>query len=249
MKALLIDDEENSRITLTYLVETFCPQVTIVAQAGNVKEGIEMINRHAPDIVFLDIELHDESGFTILEKLSVIDFSVIFITAHNSYALRAIKFSALDYLLKPVDIEELKAAVQKAARHEKEKLTFAQVNNLVSNLGASSSRSMKISVSTNEGISYINLSEVVRCQADSNYTTFFLLSGEKLMVSRTLKEYEEILDPNEFMRIHHSHIINLSLVKKYLKGPEAVLMEDGSIIEISTRRKNEVLARLGKLYK
>lgn len=246
MKAILIDDEDSAIVTLKYLLTNFCPDVEIIAVANNVQEGLNKIKLHAPDIVFLDIELHDESGFSLLENLNVINFSLIFITAYNTYALKAIKFSAIDYLLKPVDIEELKLAVEKARNKQSASLTTHQIQNLLNSLKAKE-RSNIISISTMEGIHYVDVNDLIRCEADSSYTTFFLKSGQKILASKTLKEYEELLEVYGFVRIHHSHIIDLSSVKMYFRNDDTLQLKDGSIVQISSRKKAEVLEKLANL--
>jgi two-component system, LytTR family, response regulator len=245
MKAIIVDDEEKSRVTLKNLVERHCPQVEMAELCESVDAGLKAIRKHSPALVFLDIEMPFRNGFELLEKIGKPDFEVIFTTAYEHYAIKAIKFSALDYLLKPVDVDELKAAVEKVASKPKEKEP-ARYDLLLATL---KSKSAKIAVPTFDGLQMVNAEEIVKCTADESYTHITLTGGQKLVVSRILKDFEELLSGLNFFRVHNSSLINLAHVKKYVKGDGGYLvMTDGETVEVSRRKKNELLARLSRVH-
>jgi two-component system, LytTR family, response regulator len=245
MKAIIVDDEEKSRVTLKNLVERHCPQVEMAELCESVDAGLKAIRKHSPELVFLDIEMPFHNGFELLEKIGKPDFEVIFTTAYEHYAIKAIKFSALDYLLKPVDVDELKAAVEKVASKPKEKEP-ARYDLLLATL---KSKSAKIAVPTFDGLQMVNAEEIVKCTADESYTHITLTGGQKLVVSRILKDFEELLSGLNFFRVHNSSLINLAHVKKYVKGDGGYLvMTDGETVEVSRRKKNELLARLSRVH-
>lgn len=248
IRAVLIDDEPKNNRILKLMLEEFCPDVLIEGQADNATEGVTLIRETEPDLVFLDIEMPYGSGFDLLDQLKPIRFEVIFITAFNDYSLKAIKYSALDYLLKPVNIDELIAAVTKAAEKVAARNINSRIENLLYNLKKPAQNIQKIALPSKEGYVFVLLSDIIRCESKSGYTTFYIKDMEKIVSSKNIKEYEPLLSDNIFFRIHNSHIVNLNHVKKYHRGRGGYLeMEDGAMIEVATRRKDELMARFGLL--
>ncbi len=248
IRALLIDDEPKNNRILKLMLEEFCPQVEVEGQADNAEEGVKLIQDTEPDLVFLDIEMPYGSGFDLLDKLKPVSFEIIFITAFNNYSLKAIKYSALDYLLKPVNIDELIAAVGKASEKVATRNTNARIENLLYNLKRPQQGLQKIALPSKEGYVFVSITDIIRCESKGGYTTFFIKDMEKIVSSKNIKEYEPLLTDDTFFRIHNSHIVNLNHVKKYHRGRGGYLeMEDGALIEVATRRKDELMARFGLL--
>ncbi len=242
IKAIIIDDEQESRNTISNILKNFCDNVSVVAQAENVSEGLRAIEKEKPNVVFLDIQMPDGSGFDLLEKARNIDFRVIFITAHDQFALRAIKFSALDYILKPVDPQQLIDAVNKLKTPETD---ISIVTHKIQTLLRNKNGFERITLPTFEGFRFINIKDIVRCEADNNYTNFYLNSGDKILVTKTLKEYDECLSGLDFIRVHQSHLVNIKFVDRYIKGDGGTLvMVDGSQVDVSRRRKDEFLNKM-----
>ncbi|HEX7847213.1 MAG TPA: LytTR family DNA-binding domain-containing protein, partial [Chitinophagaceae bacterium] len=218
IKAILVDDELHGLETLNILLGEYCPEVKVMEKCSSAKKALEAIDKIKPDLVFLDIEMPVMNGFELLEQFDQIPFSVIFTTSYDQYAIKAIRFSALDYLLKPVDPKELIAAVHKVER-KKNPPSNEQLRMLMDQLQHKESRFTKIAVPTTEGFELIPAEEVVRCEADDNYTHLFLKNKSKIIASRSLKEMEEHLkDFHSFVRVHHSYIVNLNEVVKYIRG-------------------------------
>ena len=248
MKTIIIEDEQKSREMLAGIIQKNCPGIEMVGLAKNVKEGVEMIKALQPELVFLDVSMPDGSGFDLLEKVQGNKFELIFATASDQYAIRAFKYSACDYLLKPIDIEELKNAVEKA--RQKKSVSPPNMENLqflIQQLKRTDDNFQKITLPTGNAFEIVNLKDIVRCEADTSYTIFYLSDKRKLMVSAGLKHYEDILPENDFIRVHHHHLINMNHVQRFLKvdGGYAV-MSDGTQIEISRRKKESFLERLNK---
>lgn len=244
MNAIVIDDDSKNIRILRKMVEEFCPEVNIIGDAGNSREGHDLIKALKPDLVFLDIEMPYGNAFELLDSLLPVNFEIIFITAFDEYSLKAFRYSAIDYLLKPIDIDELQSAVSKAMKKHKLKDTNLQLTTLLSNLSQEKPALKKLAIPTQEGLVFIEISKIIRCQASQNYTYIYIDGGEKLIVSKNILEYEELLPKDIFFRIHHSHIINLNYVTRYQKGRGgSVVLEDGSVIEVAVRRKDEFLAR------
>jgi two-component system, LytTR family, response regulator len=246
-RALIIDDEpRNVRILKNLLLE-FCPEVTVEGEAGDVNTALTAIRHYKPELVFLDIEMPYGNAFDLLDKLMPVDFEIIFITAFDTYTLKAFKYSALDYLLKPVDIEELKAAVKRAIDRLAGKNINLQLVNLLGNLKSNQTNLQKIALPLLDGIMFVHIAEIIRFEANGSYTDVHFDSVEKIIVSKNIKEYEDILPPSIFCRVHNSHIINLNRVKKYHKGRGGyIIMDDGTNIEVSMRRRDEFLAKFGQ---
>ncbi|HXB33130.1 MAG TPA: LytTR family DNA-binding domain-containing protein [Puia sp.] len=247
IRTVLIDDETDSIRVLQKLLETYCPQIEVVGTAEGVETGLEVIQATRPDLLLLDIEMTQGNAFDLLNQLRPLTFQVIFVTAFDNYAIRAFKYSAVDYLLKPVDIDELVSAVRKVTERSQQRNIIDQMQVFLDNMGTYGLAQQKMAVPTVDGLIFINLREVVRFEAKSSYTQINLENGEVVMATRTIKDYEDILPETLFCRIHNSHIINLQKIEKYHKGRGGyVILEDGSEIEVASRRRQEFLRRLLK---
>ncbi|MBS1765234.1 MAG: response regulator transcription factor [Bacteroidetes bacterium] len=247
LQTLIVDDEKRGRELLKMILTTNCPEVKIIGEAANIKEAQQLIVQHEPDLVLLDIEMPGGSGFDLLTKFDEINFEIIFITAFDKYAIKAIKFSAMDYILKPVDEEELVKAIKRAEENYNRKSNKERAGNLVSNAQKPVPH-QKIGLTSGEGLEFIEIKNILRCEADGKYTSVFLTDGKKLLVSKNLKEFEDLLTENNFFRIHHSHLVNLDYIKKYQSGRGGyVVMSDGSTITVSQRKKDDFLSSLKKI--
>ena len=246
IKAIIVDDEQHCINRLENLVTTYCSNtIQLSGSFKTVEEGIDAIKKIKPQLVFLDVEVNDKTGFHLLQQLPQIDFEVIFTTAYDTYAVQAFKFSALDYLLKPVDADELQNAISKLNQKISQQQVSQKFDALFYNLKSIQGTSKKICVPVVNGLVFIQVSDIIRCESEINYTNLFLKSKQKLLVAKTLKEFEEMLGDYNFYRIHNSHLINLAYIKSYNKGKGgSVIMEDGSEIEVSTRRKDAFLKKL-----
>ena len=244
IKSIIVEDEAQNRENLVRLIACYCPQVEIVAQCASAAEARQAIIERHPDLVFLDIEMPGGNGFSLLEGLPDAHFEVIFVTAYDYYGIQAIKFSALDYILKPIDPNELRNAVEKALQKIAQKEENVRMLHLLQNARSEPSN-MTIALSLAESIEFVPVSSIVRCESDSNYTTFFLKSGEQLIVSRTLKEFDELLVPHGFLRVHQSHLININEIKSYVKSDGGYIrMKNGATVSISRQRREMVLKAL-----
>ncbi len=245
LKSIIIDDELKSRESLRILIEDFCTGVEVSQLCQNVAEGLVAIEKHKPDVIFLDIQMQRETGFDLLNKIKEVTFEVIFTTAYSEYAIKAFKFSAIDYLLKPIDIEELKASLLKVEKKIGGSIT-GRLEQLMDNLKGGNTENFKLALPTSDGLIFIKVNEIVYCEASSNYTNIYMLDGKKHLVSRTLKEYEEMLAESNFFRIHHSYLINLNLIKKYVRGDGGyVVMNNDTSLDVSKRKKEAFLDRIG----
>lgn len=245
IKAILIDDEKHCRETLSIQLERYCPEIQLVAQCSSAIEGLQAINQYQPEVVFLDVEMPRMNGFEMLQKLSPIEFDVIFTTGYDAYAIKAIRFSALDYLLKPIDKDELKKAVAKIHHKSNHNLT-QQLDVLLEKLSNKQGLLQKIALPTLDGFELVPLENILHCESDSNYTHVMLKNGRKVLVSRTLKEIEELLEGHPFLRIHHSHLINLNEIVRYVRGEGGyVIMSDNTSITVSRSRKDALLKVFG----
>lgn len=248
MKAILIDDEFSNLENLRTLLQKHCPQVNIVATAKNVTDAVNAIEKHLPDLIFLDIQMGEQTGFDVLNLLPKRNFEVIFVTAYDQYGIQAVKFAALDYLLKPVDIDELKTAVSKVEQKLATLSQNSQLDFLLQQIKNPQPAVSKIALPMQSEIRYIALSEIIRCEADNTYTFFFLANNEKLLVSKSLKEYADLLKPNGFLRTHQSHLVNPKFVKSWLKEDGGVLLlTSGDKIPISKPNKEVVKLALKQL--
>ena len=245
LKGIIVDDELKSRESLRILIEDFCDNVKVCALCQNVDEAIHAIEKHNPDIVFLDVQLQRETGFDLLARLKHVEFEVIFTTAYSEYAIKAFRFSAIDYLLKPIDISDLQRAIAKVNKKVNDNITL-RLQHLIQNLQVPSSDHHKLALPTLEGLIFVKVSDITYCEASSNYTTIVMQDGKKYLVSRTLKEYEDLLSSHNFFRIHNSYLINLNAIKKYVRGEGGyVIMNNDQSIAVSRRKKDGFLERLG----
>lgn len=240
LSAVIIDDEAKGRLALREKINNYCPTVEIVDEAEDGLQGVDIITQHDPDIVFLDIEMPRMDGFEMIQMLPGVDFHIIFTTAYDHYAIKAIKYSAFDYLLKPVDIEELKSAVDRAG-HYPVKWTHDKISTLQDNLRSQPNLG-KIAIPTMEGLLFFNTADIVHLEAQSNYTMIYFEEHPKLLASRTLKEFEELLPADLFYRTHHSHIINLHFIKKYIRGEGGqIQLQNNDFVPLSRRKKQRFL--------
>ncbi len=242
IRAVIIDDEQESRNAVLNILNNFCDNVIVVGEGDSVAQGVKIISEEKPDVIFLDIQMPDGTGFDLLEKTKGLKYKVIFVTAYDQFALKAIKFSALDYILKPVDPQQLIESVNriKEPGYDVETITH-KIQTLLRNKNGFE----RITLPTFEGYRFINIKDIVRCEADNNYTNFFLNSGEKILVTKTLKEYDETLSGLDFVRVHQSHLVNIKFVDRYIKGDGGtIVMADGSEVDVSRRRKEEFLKKM-----
>jgi two-component system LytT family response regulator len=247
IRTVLVDDETDNITVLQQLLETYCHQVIVVGTAAGVDTALPLIREMDPDLVFLDIEMIQGNGFDLLNQLQPLSFQVIFVTAFDEYAVKAFKYSAVDYLLKPVDIEELRHAVNKVEEHRQGKLDLRPIRMLLENVGAMHLSQQKMAIPTINGLSFVAIANIIRFEAKGNYTAIYITDGEPLMATRTIKDYELLLPEAIFCRIHNSHIVNLQKIQTYHKGRGGyVTMEDGTSIEVASRRRQEFLQKLVK---
>lgn len=259
IKALIVDDEENSRLTLSKMLSDFCKNVKVVSLAASVQMAYQQAKAHTPDVVFLDIEMPIENGFKLLEYYETVPFKIIFTTAYDQYAVKAFRFSAVDYLLKPIDLEELRNAVDKlSVQLSKDSKSpsvssapaptrgFSHYDALKHNI---SQQLRKIALPTTDGYSFIDIDDIIYCEANNNYTIIFTKSNGKIMVSKTLREYDEMLSEHNFFRLNRSHLVNLSYIREYKKAKKPiVIMANGVALNLTSTRRKEFLERLGNMY-
>ncbi len=245
IQAIIIDDEKSSRVTLFNMVSEFCEGVEIVAVVPSVATGVTAINKHQPDLVFLDVEMPIHNGFTLFDHFPAPTFNVIFTTAFEKYAIQAFKFSAIDYLLKPIDLEDLRFALKKVIEKKEVASTKDKLKILKENLNNVCN---KLALPTMEGYHFIELKDIIRCESQNNYTFFHLKNGKKILVSKTLKIYSTLLKEYNFFRINRSDLINLNHIVQYgrQKSPSITLTDD-TILTISQRRKEAFLKVIGRL--
>jgi len=242
ISALIIDDEKHCSDNLKWQLDKYCPEVEVKAVCENAREGLEQIKAYHPELIFLDVEMPDKSGFDMLESLPEIQFHIIFTTAFNQYALRAIKFGALDYLLKPIDKDELRIAVDKFINN-KQQISLHQLTALLSHARRNDDLSFqKIAFPTLHSFELVQLNDILACESSSNYTNVRLTNGKTLLVSRTLKEIEELLNMNPFFRVHHSWLVNLRYAIRYVKGDGGYLvLNNDMIIPVSRNKRDDLL--------
>lgn len=242
LSAIIIDDEKRSIETLSTLVSNFIEGVEVLDSAQTVEEGIRLILKHQPQLLFLDIELNTGMGFDVLKAFAQPEFEVIFVTAFSEYALDAFEFSAVGYLLKPVRIDRLNAAIEKARYALEWKGSSQRIQSLMNRLTGPSTIEPQITVPTLDGFQVLKLAEIFRLESDSNYTRIYSEGEKPIVVSRTLKEFEQLLAEKGFFRIHRRHIVNFNQVKRYIKGNGGeVIMNDGSTLQVARTRKEEFL--------
>ncbi len=238
--AIIVEDEKFNREQLRLKLQQLFPEIEIMAACENGLQACEIVSKHNPDLVFLDIEMPVMNGFAFLKQFERPAFEVIFITAYDQYAIKAIKFSALDYLLKPIDEDELKTAVNRFLDKRKHNIdNKSLIENLIHNLNTEKKSEYRLALNTTEGTYFLKTEEIIRCEADSNYTKFFLNKRKNMISSKTLKEYEELLSEYNFLRVHKSHLVNRKFIKS-LSNDGFIILNDDSKIEVSRRRYSEV---------
>jgi two-component system LytT family response regulator len=242
---LLIDDDQNLRSGMKMLLERYAPELSIIGEADSVESGVQVMQRLQPQVVFLDIQLGDGTGFDILESIAnqngKSSSHIVFITAHEQYAIKAFRFSALDFLLKPVDPEELKKVIGKIKGVLDKNDSYAHIDLLLENIRKKVDNFKRIALSTADGIHLFEISDIIRCESEDNYTTFYIKNSKPIVISKTLKEYEDLLTEHGFERIHQSHLINLAYLKSYIKKDGGyVVMADNSNLPISQRKKDRL---------
>ncbi len=249
IQALIIDDEQHCIDRLSMLLNNnYSDTIRVLDRCNSVEQGISAIKKHRPELVFLDIQIHDQTGFDLMQSTSEYNYEVIFTTAHDGFAVKAFKFSAVDYLLKPVDTDDLANAIEKVKSKQKTQEQSQKLDSLFYNLKNLQAPAKKICIPVSNGKEIISVSDIVRCQSDVNYTYLFLQNKTKIIVTKTLKEFDELLSDYNFFRVHNSHLVNLNYVKGYSAGKGGmVILTDGTSIDVSTRRKDEFLKRLEEM--
>lgn len=245
IRAIAIDDEQHCIDRLKSVLEDAETDVVLMAVCNTVDSGIEAIKEFRPELIFLDIEIHDQTGFDLLQQIHNPEFEVIFTTAFNQYALEAFEFSAIHYLLKPIALDDMNKALARFSEKHSHNDRLNKIESLLSNIDQPQKASRKLVLPSQSGLSIVESDEIVRCESDINYTTIFFANGKKTVVSKTLKEFDKMLSNYNFFRIHNSHLINLTHLKEYRKGKGgSVIMSDHSEVQVSTRRKEEFMQAL-----
>lgn len=248
IKAVIIDDEQHSIDTLKWKLENYCPDVVVQAAFDSPAEAVIFLKKNPPDLLFLDIEMPMLNGFDVLEELGRdLPFDIIFTTAYDNFGIQAVKFSALDYLLKPVQNKELKEAIDKHLKKAQHKIPAEQIDVLLNNVSAEKKGKVgKIALASKESIEFVDAQEIICCEANSNYTNIYMAEGRKRVISKTLKEFEDLLSPHQFFRPHNSFLINLNRVREFIRGDGGFLvMENKMKIPVSKNRREELLDLLG----
>lgn len=247
IKAVIIDDEQHSIETLKWKLENYCPEVEVVAAFDSPAKGVEFLKQNPPNLLFLDIEMPMLNGFDVLEELGRdLSFDIIFTTAYDNFGIQAVKFSALDYLLKPVQNKELKEAIEKHLKKAQQKVPSEQIDVLLSNVQAEKKGKVgKIALASKESIEFVDAPDIICCEANSNYTNVYMIENRKRVISKTLKEFEDMLGPHQFFRPHNSFLINLNRVKEFIRGDGGFLvMENKMKIPVSKTKREELLELL-----
>ena len=247
LKTLIIDDEKSGREIVTNLLTQYCPNISIIGEAESVQSGILAINQLKPQLVMLDVNMQDGTGFDLLKQVQQKDFKVIFVTAFQDYAIKAFQFSAIDYLLKPVSVDNLINAVNKAEEQIERGDLELKLSSLLMNINQTSVEPKKIILKTAERIYAVDLKDIVRCESHDSYTQFYLSDGKKILVSRQLKEFDEMLNGNPFIRIHQSHLINLKYFDYFEKSDDKVFMKDKSSVPVATRKKEQLMKLISEM--
>lgn len=242
LTAIVIDDEKNSREAFIKKLQVHCPDVQLLTECSNGTEGIEAINSLKPQVVFLDIEMPQMNGFTMLQQLAVKDFHLVFTTAYNQYAIEAIRFSAFDYLVKPVDINELTNTINRIKEKVATDHTGEKLEVLIDHLINEKNKPSKIAIATMEGIDFVLMEDIIYLEAVGNYTTVHLINAKPILASKTLKDFEDILPANRFCRVHNGSIVNVAFIQKFIKGDGGqVVLSNGLLLDVARRRKDELL--------
>lgn len=248
MRIVLVDDDSSVRENLKTLLSIYAKDCEVIAEADGVKSGVQCLKEHKPDVLLLDVEMQDGSGFDLLSIYGKLDFKLIFVTGHNAYAIKAFKYSAIDYILKPVDPEELQSALDKARSTSNLEEQSLSVENLVDNK-EKPDQDKKIVLKDTEAVYLISLKDIIRCESEANYTKFYLTDGRKLTISKTLKEYDQLFENQSFFRAHQSHLINLLHFDRYEKKEGGTAhLKDGSIIPVAVRKKEALMSALDRIH-
>lgn len=248
LKTVIIDDENTARETIAHMVELYGDGILeIVAYAENVKEGIATINKHNPDLVMLDIKMPDGTGFEVLDAFGDISFDVIFVTAYEQYAIKAFKFAALDYILKPIDPNEFKKAIARTTRRKETKALNMQVKTMMEYMNHSPREGKKIVLRSINSIHLVYVHDIVRAESDRNYSRFYFLDEPPVTVAKSLRNFIDVLEEYGFIRVHQSHLINTDHIKKYMKNDFVVVMNDNSEVPVSHRKRDFLLKQFEEL--
>ena len=243
IKSIIVDDEKHGRENLAGILKQYCPEIEITGQADSVESGISLINSATPDLVFLDIKMPKADGFQLLEHFKDFHFEVIFVTAFDNYAIKAIRFSAVDYILKPININHLKAAVDKVAERIQQKEENQRMKQLVYNLRQPGNP--RIGLPTSDRIEFVEVDQIIRCQGEGNYTHIYFVNDRHLMVAKTLVEFEDLLEEFSFVRVHKAHLVNLKYITAYSRTDGGILyLSNGNTVSVSRRRKDDLLKKL-----
>ena len=247
IRCVIVDDENNCIEMLEWLLKTYCPQVTIDAMCSSAEQGLAAINKHKPDVVFLDIEMPRMNGFDMLEQFDKLSFDVVFTTAYDKFAIKAFRYSAVNYLLKPIDPDDLKETIRRL-EDKKSVPTREQIELLLQHVKDVNKTTVpRIALTTNDGMIFVSTQDIVYCEAESNYTNIVLAAGKKIMVSKVLKDIDEALAGPDFFRVHNSFLINLNHIKKFVRGEGGyVVMDDNATISISRSRRQEFMELFSK---
>ncbi len=244
MRVIIVDDEITSSQVLEKLIQHYLPALQVIAICNKPNDAIDKISALRPDLVFMDIELPGMTGFDILERINPIHFNIIFTTAHSQYGIKAIQFSAIDYLLKPINIEDLKSAVSRASVLLSDNQSLERIRILLENIQLLNTNDPfnRIALPTTEGLKFVYTNDIIRCMSSNNYTYIFLTNGEKILISKTLKDVENVFSAHTFCRVHNSHLVNTNYIKKFIKSDtNMIVMTDGAEVEVSRRKKDELL--------
>ncbi|BDS15006.1 LytR/AlgR family response regulator transcription factor [Aureispira anguillae] len=248
MYALIVDDEQMARETISQIIQLYCPQIKTIAEAHSVDTAIAQIKKRKPDLLFLDIRLEGGNGFDVLKRAAMDDLNVIFITAYDEYAIKAFKVSAIDYLLKPIDPDDFITAVEKAHQKVTKESMNSRIDLFLQNMAQQNVDIKKITLNTAENFHVVNIEDIIYCEAYKNYTTFHLKEGKQITISKNLREYEELLPRSNFMRAHQSYLVNFNHVIRYEKGDKNHLITtEHHQIPVATRKKEQVIQFLKQL--
>ena len=249
IKAVIVDDVEKARSALRSDIKNYCSELQLIGEAESVASGMQLIKAVLPDVVFLDIKMADGSGFDLIEGLrkeGPINFQVIFTTAYDEFAIKAFKYSAIDYLLKPVDPDDLIQAVKKIRKTTSTEQFNENLSILLESMKSMQSINKRIALNSIDKVQVVNISDIIQCESQRNYTLFYLVNHKQVLVTRTLKEFEDMLEGDGFLRVHHSHLINLKHLKEFIKTDGGyALMSDNSQVPVSVRKKEQLLKILG----
>lgn len=251
ISTLLIDDDKNLRDGLKSMLQRYAPEISIVGEADSVITGVAAMLELRPQVVFLDIQMNDGTGFDLLDEISKsqekITSNIVFVTAHEQYAIKAFRFSALDFLLKPIDPDDLMKVIEKIKTVVNKNEGYAQIDLLLENMRKKEEKFKRIALSNSNGTFVFNVSDIIRCESDDNYTKFFIKNKKPVLISKTLKEYDELLSENGFERIHQSHLINMIYLKSFVKEGSYVIMADDSQVPVSQRKRERLQELLKKI--